>query len=143
MVKHAALLVMVAACTSSDDAEHVLRMSVNPPSGGAVSVPRGQLLVELTYDHGGAAGTSTESLRIPAAPTNISLPTDFTISFDKAPEGGSTDNMEMKVDILNTDANCVLACGKNSSIYFGNATDGLLVTAPCPQPLTSGATKCP
>lgn len=114
-------------------------------------IPQGQLIVNLSYD-----GVVRE-LRIPEDTTELTLPNDFTITFEPGFEPSAAhENGTFPISIDAVDQNqCVVACGTISSALccsdssrFGAAKEPISVplfplgSLECPAPVTVLGNDC-
>jgi hypothetical protein len=119
MIGAVAGVALLAACRQVDS---ILLVEV----GGDLSLMPAQLLVTVT-----AGGQTHMPFLVPSSPTNIALPTSFTVELDRSITGPVT----VRVDVFDSVSN-VIASGSTTQTYINTGGETIiavsLVTGPPP-----------
>jgi hypothetical protein len=138
-------VLLMSSCTLSK--QFYLWVEASPTDPVGINLQQGQLLVDLSYDG------EIHELRIPNASGPLSLPDDFTITFQKGSEP-TTALIGMAIDVVDENG-CVIACGSLAEVVCCNDTFRLgesdspltfrlfpLGVANCEGPATSAGRDC-
>jgi cysteine-rich repeat protein len=151
-MKHNSLLLLLSILLlgSCSTKQFYVWIRATPSEPAGISLPEGQLLVELSYDG------NIHEIKAPAVAAQLSLPDDLTITFEKGSEPTAAHNggsIGLAIDVLDGNA-CVVSCGTISEASCCNDTSRLskdsplevqlfpIGTAGCLEPATSAGVDC-